>query len=242
MSDLSRSGASSCRLLAVLLVCACAAGCGSLPRDPEGTLRRVRGGRLRVGLVENPPWVVRGQAEPAGAEVEIVKRMAAELGATPEWVWGGEQQHMEALERYELDLVLGGLTKETAWSKYVGLTSPYFEERITVGVPASAKPPGEIKGVSVAVRRGDAVAAYVKEKGGVPVASDDIRQAVGPAAAPDWQLEQAGFASGDIELHASRHVLATPPGENGWIKWLDEFLARERPQVKGLLQQQEARR
>jgi hypothetical protein len=37
-------------------------------------------------------------------------------------------------------------------------------------------------------------------------------------------------------------VLATPPGENGWIKWLDEFLARQRPQVKGLLQQQEARR
>jgi len=237
-----RNRAALSRVLAFVFACACASGCGSLPRDPEGTLRRVRGGRLRVGLVENPPWVVRGQGEPAGAEVELVKRMAAELGATPEWVWGGEQQHMEALERYELDLAVGGLTKETAWSKYVGLTSPYFEERVLVGVPGSTKPPGEVKGVSVAVKRGDAAAAYVRKEGGVPVASDDISQAGGPAAAADWKLEQAGFTLTDIELHTGKHVLATPPGENGWIKWLDEFLARQRPQVKGLLQQEEARR
>jgi polar amino acid transport system substrate-binding protein len=237
-----RSGAAWSRALALVFACACASACGSLPRDPEGTLRRVRGGRLRVGLVENPPWVVRGQGEPAGAEVELVRRMAAELGATPEWVWGGEQQHMEALERYELDLLVGGLTQETPWSKYVGLTAPYFEERILVGVPAASKPPEDLKGVSVAVRRGDAVAAYVRKEGGVPVASDDISRAGGPAAAPDWQLEQAGFTATGIELHKAKHVLAAPPGENGWIKWLDEFLARGRPQVRGLLQQEGARR
>src|SRR5215207_6605316 len=58
--------------------------CGSLPRDPEGTLHRARGGRLRVGLVEHPPWVVRTEGEPAGAEVVLVRRFAAELNATPD--------------------------------------------------------------------------------------------------------------------------------------------------------------
>ena len=33
-----------------------AASC-SLPRDSDGTLDRIRGGTLRVGLAENPPWV-----------------------------------------------------------------------------------------------------------------------------------------------------------------------------------------
>src|SRR5947209_5783145 len=117
-----------CSLL--LLVVCFAVSCANLPRDPKETLRRVEGGRLRVGLVEHWPWVIRIGGEPAGVEVELVKKFAAGLGATPEWHWGGEQQQMEALEHFQLDLVIGGVTNSTAWSKYVGLTSPYFEERI----------------------------------------------------------------------------------------------------------------
>src|SRR5437870_4121058 len=110
------------RAIVIVAWCLLTLACGNLPRDPEGTLRKVQGGRLRVGLVEHPPWVVRTESEPAGAEVELVRRFAAELNATPEWHWGGEQRHMEALERFELDLVVGSVTDQTPWSKYVGLT------------------------------------------------------------------------------------------------------------------------
>jgi polar amino acid transport system substrate-binding protein len=111
------------RLLFLLLIMsACVAGCSDLPRDPKETLRRVQGGRLRVGLVEHPPWVVRTEGEPAGAEVALVRQFATEVGAMPEWHWGGEQQQMEALRYYQLDLLIGGTTDETPWSKYVGLT------------------------------------------------------------------------------------------------------------------------
>ena len=48
-----------------------AAGC-QFPRDPEGTLDRVEGGTLRVGVVEDPPWVELGGREPGGVEPEIV--------------------------------------------------------------------------------------------------------------------------------------------------------------------------
>src|SRR5919199_5046023 len=129
-----RGGGLCGRLWAAFVLCALTAACANLPRDPKGTLRRVQGGRLRVGLVEHPPWVVRTEGEPAGAEVALVRQFASELNASPEWYWGGEQQHMEALERFELDLVAGGLTDDTPWSKYVGLTSPYYENRIAVGV------------------------------------------------------------------------------------------------------------
>jgi polar amino acid transport system substrate-binding protein len=226
------------RLLIVLL-CLLAAACASLPRDPESTLQRVQtGGRLRVGLVESPPWVVRTTGEPAGAEVELVRRFATELGATPEWYWGGEEQHMEALERFELDLVVGGLTDKTPWSRMVGLTRPYFEERVLVGVPGSMQPPEEIKGLQVAAKPGDAVAAYLKKKGATAVPTDDLSQAMGPAAAPDWKLEQMGFKPTTVELLKEAHVMAVPPGENGWLKRLSDFLSRQRSQVKALLQQE----
>jgi len=143
------------------------ASCSNLPRDPKETLRHVQdGGHLRVGLVEHPPWVVRTNGEPAGAEVELVRRFAAELGTTPEWHWGGEQQQMEALEHYQLDLLIGGFTSKTPWSKYVGLTSPYTEKQ----------------------------------------------------------------------------VMATPPGENAFIKRLDEFLSGHRAEVENLLRQAESSR
>jgi polar amino acid transport system substrate-binding protein len=225
-------------LLFLFIVCVCCVGCSNLPRDPKQTLQRVQSaGRLRVGLVEHPPWVVRTGGEPAGAEVVLARQFAQELGATPEWHWGGEQQHMEALEHYQLDLVVGGMTEDTPWSKYVGLTSPYFESRIGVGIPPFAPPLNSLKGAQVAARSGDAVAGYLESKGAVAVLVDNLSQAGGRAvAAPDWQLEQMGLALTKIELQTEKHVMATPPGENGFIKRLDDFLYRRRGQIKGQLQ------
>lgn len=229
------------RLIVIVASGLLTVACGSLPRDPEGTLQRVQGGHLRVGLVEHPPWVVRTEGEPAGAEVELVRRFAAELNATPEWHWGGEQRHMEALERFELDLVVGGVTKSTPWSKYLGLTSPYFEETYAVGFPASAAPTKELKGLSVAVREGDPVAYYLAEEDAVPVRVSDLKGAGGPAAAPTWELESMGLVPSGNELHSEKHVMAVAPGENGFLKRLEEFLARERPRVRELLQKEAAR-
>lgn len=229
-------------LMAAVTLCALAAGCASLPRDPEGTLRRVQGGRLRVGLVEHPPWVVRTSNEPEGAEVELARRFAAELNATPEWHWGNEGQHMEALEHFELDLVVGGITDKTAWAKYVGLTAPYFEEAIMVGVPQGTPPPKDVEGVQVSARGGEAVMAYLKKKGAVPLAVEDLSQARGAVAAPQWQLEQLGLAGTDVVLAKERHVMAIAPGENGFLRRLEEFLhAQGGSQVKSLLAGAEAR-
>jgi polar amino acid transport system substrate-binding protein len=209
-----------------------------LPRDPEQTLEHVKGGRMRVALVEHPPWVVRTNGEPAGAEVELVRELAKELGAKPEWHWGGEQQQLEALERYELDLVIGGLTDDTPWSKTIGLTSPYFENRIVVGVPRTSTRPQKIKGMQIAAAEGEAVAAYIERKGAAAIRVRSLKEAQGAIAAPEWQVEQLGLATTNIELLNESHVMAAPPGENGWIAKLDEFLHARRNQVKQLLQKQ----
>jgi polar amino acid transport system substrate-binding protein len=224
----------------VAAVALLAAGCTSLPRDPKGTVDRVRGGTLRVGLIEAPPWVVRTGGEPAGAEVELVRRLAAELDAEPQWIWGGSQPHLEALERFELDLVAGGLTDDTPWAKRVGLTGPYFDERIVVGVPAGMSL-GDVKGTPVEVRAGDVAAAYLRKKGAVLVPVPAVGHSVNPVAAPEWDLGRLGRTPTGIELLTRKHVLAVPPGENGWIARLDQFLDSRRDQVRGLLQQEAAR-
>jgi polar amino acid transport system substrate-binding protein len=135
-----------CPALALIAIFG-AAGCDlEIPRDPEGTLRRARGGTLRVGVAPAGEWVrvpaleasendertkdaevaERAEAgEPDGVEPELVRRLARELDAEIRWVRGSESELLGALERFEVDIVLAGLTRDSPWRQRVGLTRAY---------------------------------------------------------------------------------------------------------------------
>lgn len=136
-TSLLRSAAARLGLLGALL-----AAC-QLPRDPEDTLERVRGGVLRVGAVHEPPWVrmPHPQGPPEGVEVALVEALAASLGAELRWSFGGEGRLMTALERFELDLVIGGIDEDSPYQDKVGFTRPYYREDGVDHVLAA--PPGE---------------------------------------------------------------------------------------------------
>lgn len=122
------TGAMVRRIFTTLMVLACTAGCASsFPADPDGTLDRVSGGVLRVGVSPSPPWTVLAAeaADPAGIEVDLVEDFAASIGADVEWTPGGEEELMAQLERSELDLVVGGLTASSPWASHAALTYPY---------------------------------------------------------------------------------------------------------------------
>ena len=119
----------------------------------------------------------------------------------------------------------------------MGFTRPYFQERVVVGIPKTANAPASLKGQSVAVGPAEATAALLIKKDARPVRMADVTAATGPAAAPDWLLENAGFTLTGFELEHKKHVIATPPGENGWIMRLEEFLQDQRPRMKTLLQE-----
>jgi polar amino acid transport system substrate-binding protein len=189
---------------------------------------------LRVGVTENPPWVARAGSEPAGVEVELVRRFAAELGATPDWIWGSEQEHLEALKRFELDLAIAGMDAQTPWRKTIGFTRPYFQDTLMVGSPPGADAPANLKGAKVLVRDGDVAAAYIRKQGGVAVGVPQLGQPSALAGAPDWQLQRWGFRP-LFELHKNKHVMAAPPGENGWLNKLQDFLRQQQPNVRELL-------
>lgn len=74
-------------IMIALVLCAC-----DIPRDPEGTLERVSGATMHVGVTHHPPWVQLGDSEPTGVEVQLVRHFAEEIDAEIEWVEGSEEE------------------------------------------------------------------------------------------------------------------------------------------------------
>lgn len=94
-------------------------GCASMPSDPDGTLERVeREGVLRVGA---------SPSDRTEHEAELAEGLAAELGARVEWTRDGETALVGAMERGELDLIIGGLHADSPWSDKVAITRAYAE-------------------------------------------------------------------------------------------------------------------
>lgn len=118
LSALSRRPATSLVSFALL------ASCG-LPRDPEGTSKRLSSSHeLRVGASEGASRD-NSAGGPQGTEGDLVRRFAASKGARIQWVHGSETVLAQALEEHRLDLVIGGFEKKTPWSSTVGLSQPY---------------------------------------------------------------------------------------------------------------------
>lgn len=67
------------------------AACG-LPRDSNGALERARGGVLRVGVANHPPWDSVTAESVSGLEPLMIQRLAATIGATPTWQRGSESE------------------------------------------------------------------------------------------------------------------------------------------------------
>lgn len=103
--------------------------CGiTIPQDPEGTLEKVSGGILRVGVSENEQWVqLPPTGDPQGIEPGLVEKFADTLDATIEWVPGAEHELASDLFHGELDMAIGGFGADTPWVKEAGITRPYTE-------------------------------------------------------------------------------------------------------------------
>jgi polar amino acid transport system substrate-binding protein len=125
-------------LVVVLLAVAC-----GLPRDPDGTLQRVRGGVVRVGVAENPPWVTMTPNGAEGVEPTLIRQIADSLGARIEWIRGAESELLAELEERKLDLVLAGLTADLPWKAKVAFTKPFYDDPRTKKKHVMAAPPGE---------------------------------------------------------------------------------------------------
>jgi polar amino acid transport system substrate-binding protein len=223
--------------IVVLLAAIAAAGC-QYPRDPDGTLNRVEGGVLRVGVTEADPWVVLdGDRAVGGVEVELARRFARDVGARIEWVQGSEESLVDAAKEGQVDLIVGGLTNKSRWEKDVALTRPYVEARAVVGLPPGRSYPDDFAGVPVAVELGSEEEGLLEQRTDarvVPV-TDLASRARRPAAVAHYLLDDLSLTDSGTELDKSKHVMAVKLGENAFMVRLERFLLEREDEIARLL-------
>lgn len=222
--------------MAAVLLLAC-----GIPQDPEGTLERVQGGRMRVGITERPPWATVEGGTPAGVEVELVEGFARSLDAEIDWFPGSEAELFTALEKRELDLVIGGFTDDDPWAQKVTFTQPYAMIEVVVAAPPGRAPPADLSGLRVAARSGTEVPRLVEEAGGIAVRVTDLSDGDALVAGEEWEVRALGLVPGSVILDESKHAMATPLGENAWLVRLERYLSEEAAFVDELLQRHASR-
>jgi polar amino acid transport system substrate-binding protein len=226
------------RLLALVFSLALVA-CASPPVDPEATLERVRGGTIRAGITENPPWTIVGNATMTGVEVELLEDLAAEIDAEIEWVEGSEEELFGALELGQLDVVVGGFSAENTWSKHAAFTHPYHTSQTVIAVPVDQEIPDDITGMRVAVEANTEAAGLLEKTDAVVELVDDIKNTEGVVVVDDWLLDDLELHETGIDLSETDHVMAVRFGENGWMVTLEKFLLAQADEIPRLLDEAE---
>jgi polar amino acid transport system substrate-binding protein len=226
------------RFIAAALACAVLGGC-QYPRDPEGTLDRVRGGTLRVGISASEPWVKISDGEPGGVEVELVEEFARTVDAEVEWVEGSESDLMEALHGRQLDIVIAGLTRRSVWMNDAALTRPYLTTQSVIGAPDTASADrlsADLEGERIAVEANSPEAAKLElDTDATVVPVDDLTKVDGPAAVHDFLLDDLGLVRTDVELDEHEHAMAVSLGENAMLVTLERFLLDREARAAELL-------
>ena len=228
-------------ILALLLAAAILAGC-QYPRDPEGTLDRVRGGVMRVGVTHVDPWVKLDGGEPSGVEVELLERFAKTLGAEIEWVEGSESDLVDALHGRQLDVVVAGLTRRSEWQRVVALTRPFVTYEVVIAAPDEAtadRLSEDLEGARIAVEAHSPEAAKLEEDTDAEVMPvDDIAAVDGPVAVPEYQVDDLGYVPTDAELDEHEHAMAVSMGENAFLVELERFLLDREAEAGELLERE----
>ena len=105
---------------ALLALCACCtAGAASL----QDVLTR---GELRVGVTLAAPWAIRDEdGEYRGFEVDIARRLAADMGVEVVFRRYEFGELIRALEADEIDLIAAGLTISPERALHVNFSQPY---------------------------------------------------------------------------------------------------------------------
>jgi polar amino acid transport system substrate-binding protein len=227
--------------LALLLAAALCAGC-QFPRDPEGTLDRVRGGVMRVGVTHVDPWVKLEGGEPAGVEVELLRRFARTLGAEIEWIEGSESDLMEALHGRQLDVVVAGLTRRSEWQRIAALTRPFVTYEVVIAAPdqeTADRLSEDLEGAEIAVEAHSPEAAKLEQDTDAEVMPvDDLAAVDGPVAVPDYLLDDLGYVKTDAELDEHEHAMAVSMGENAFLVELERFLLDREAEAGELLERE----
>lgn len=213
-------------LLLILPILWMVSGCNTnLPRDPENTLNNVQGKTLRLGIISHAPWVSIEDEELHGLEFNLVQQLAVQLDAEIVWQQASLTEIIEGLENFQLDMAIGGFIQSPFIPDKVAHTLSYYSEDIII---ATNEPIAsfELEGTAIFVEFGSPYINWLEAHGAIPQPIHSITRNKLPAIMPAYQAEAWGLNPTNHMIDTHAHILLLPPGENGWLDYVEAFLLR----------------
>ena len=106
--------------------------CENYPKDPLNSFNSLSNRPLKVGVIHSPPYVDVSTPQVTGSEVSLLQEFSSTIDSEVQFKVFGSEEAFEALEKYEIDLLIGNLTKKSS-NKKVGFTRPYDKSHV-IGV------------------------------------------------------------------------------------------------------------
>jgi len=112
-------------ICAFLLLTSC-----NLPKDPESSWEKAKSNDLKVGVIDNPPYTKISENSFSGAEIDIINKFASSNDLKVTYIEGNETDLIEKLEKFKIDIIVGGFDKKTVWSKKAGISKAYDKKHV----------------------------------------------------------------------------------------------------------------
>jgi polar amino acid transport system substrate-binding protein len=114
-------------LLAAAVVGVATLAVSSIPASAQGVIEEIqKRGKLRVGMATFVPWAMRDkEGNLIGFEIDVAKKVAADMGVEVEFVptaWSGI---IPALIAKKFDVIIGGMSITPSRNLTVNFTAPY---------------------------------------------------------------------------------------------------------------------
>lgn len=113
-------------LTLTLLLCSVAAFAGNGNNGPRNFQQIIKSGELRIGVSIFPPWVMKAKdGRLIGSEIDMGRRLAADMGVTPKFGQYKWQQLIPALTKGKIDIIISGMAIKPDRALKVNFSRPY---------------------------------------------------------------------------------------------------------------------
>lgn len=115
----------------LLLTCMIGLSALASAESPRSFDQILNSGSLRIGVSVFPPWVMQAKdGKLVGSEIDMGRRLAADMGLKPEFGEYDWKQLIPALNKGEIDIIVSGMAIKPSRALKVNFSQPYGDSGI----------------------------------------------------------------------------------------------------------------
>ncbi|MEM7569930.1 MAG: transporter substrate-binding domain-containing protein [Pseudomonadota bacterium] len=103
-------------------------------------------GQIKVGVSLFQPWTLQGKSGLMGFEIDVARKMAADLGVTPVFIVVPWKDILTRLENGDIDIIAGGISVTAQRALRIAFSAPYSSDGTALAANLSLT--GAFKGLA----------------------------------------------------------------------------------------------